>query len=68
MIKILNKLALFLVKNANFFADFFGENIYEIIKSVPVFAFFHFFDFSGHSVRRIGVRAKQGPVYRRTLS
>jgi hypothetical protein len=27
MIKILDNLALFWVKNANFFAEFFGENI-----------------------------------------
>jgi hypothetical protein len=27
MIKILHKIALFLVKNANLFAEFFGENI-----------------------------------------
>jgi hypothetical protein len=35
MIKILNNLALFWVKNANFFAEFFGENILRIITSVP---------------------------------
>jgi hypothetical protein len=35
MIKILHNLALFWVKNANFFADFFGENILKIITSVP---------------------------------
>jgi hypothetical protein len=35
MIKILHNLALFWVKNANFFADFFGENIQKIITSVP---------------------------------
>jgi hypothetical protein len=29
------KLALFWVKNANFFAKFFGENIFKIITSVP---------------------------------
>jgi hypothetical protein len=28
-------LALFWVKNANFFAKFFGENIWKIITSVP---------------------------------
>jgi hypothetical protein len=32
MIKILHNL----VKNANFFAEFFGENILKIITSVPV--------------------------------
>jgi hypothetical protein len=35
MIKILHNLALFWVKNANFFAEFFGENISKIITSVP---------------------------------
>jgi hypothetical protein len=35
MIKILHILALFGVKNANFFIDFFSENILKIIKSVP---------------------------------
>jgi hypothetical protein len=35
MIKILHNLALFWVKNANFFAEFFGENIFKIITSVP---------------------------------
>jgi hypothetical protein len=35
MIKIFHILALFLVKNANFFAEFFGENILKIITSVP---------------------------------
>jgi hypothetical protein len=35
MIKILHNLALFGVKNANFFAEFFGENILKIITSVP---------------------------------
>jgi hypothetical protein len=35
MIKILHNLALFRVKNANFFAEFFGENIFKIITSVP---------------------------------
>jgi hypothetical protein len=35
MIKILHNLALFWVKNANFFAEFFGENILKIITSVP---------------------------------
>jgi hypothetical protein len=34
MIKILH-LALFWAKNANFFAEFFGENIFKIITSVP---------------------------------
>jgi hypothetical protein len=32
----LHNLAWFLVKNANFFAEFFGENIFKIITSVPV--------------------------------
>jgi hypothetical protein len=35
MIKILHNLALFGVKNANFFAEIFGENIFKIITSVP---------------------------------
>jgi hypothetical protein len=35
MIKFLHNLALFRVKNANFFAEFFGENILKIITSVP---------------------------------
>jgi hypothetical protein len=35
MIKILHNVALFWVKNANFFAEFFGENIFKIITSVP---------------------------------
>jgi hypothetical protein len=35
MIKILHNLALFWVKNVNFFAKFFGENILKIITSVP---------------------------------
>jgi hypothetical protein len=38
MVKILHNLALFLVKNAKFFADFFGENIFKIITSVPELA------------------------------
>jgi hypothetical protein len=43
MIKLLNNLALFSVKNA-IFAEFFCENIEKIIASVPVCfeeAFFH---------------------------
>jgi hypothetical protein len=35
MIKNLHNLALFRVKNANFFAEIFGENILKIITSVP---------------------------------
>jgi hypothetical protein len=35
MIKFLHNLALFRVKDANFFAEFFGENILKIITSVP---------------------------------
>jgi hypothetical protein len=35
MIKILHNLALFRVKNANFFAEIFGENILKILTSVP---------------------------------
>jgi hypothetical protein len=31
----LHNLALFWVKNANFFAEFFGENISKIITSTP---------------------------------
>jgi hypothetical protein len=34
MIKIFHNLALFCVKNANFFAEVFGENILKIIISV----------------------------------
>jgi hypothetical protein len=37
MIKILHNLALFLVKNANFFAKFFGENFLKILTSVSDF-------------------------------
>jgi hypothetical protein len=40
MIKILHNLALFWVKNVNFFAKFFGENILKIITSVPDWANF----------------------------
>jgi hypothetical protein len=40
MIKSLHNLALFSVKNANFFAEFFGENILKIIPSVPDWAKF----------------------------
>jgi hypothetical protein len=35
MIKFYHNLALFSVKNANFFADFVGENILKIITLVP---------------------------------
>jgi hypothetical protein len=35
MIKFFQNLALFLVKNDNFFAKFFDENILKIITSVP---------------------------------
>jgi hypothetical protein len=35
MIKFLHNLALFPVKNAKFVAEFFGENIFKIITSVP---------------------------------
>jgi hypothetical protein len=35
MIKILQNLAFLWVKNANFFNEFFGENISKIITSVP---------------------------------
>jgi hypothetical protein len=35
MIKPLHNLSLFLVKNANFLAELFGENIFKIITSVP---------------------------------
>jgi hypothetical protein len=35
MITILHNLALISVKNAIFFAEFFGENIFKIITSVP---------------------------------
>jgi hypothetical protein len=36
MTKILHNLALFWVKNANFFAKFFGEKIQKVTTSVPV--------------------------------
>jgi hypothetical protein len=36
MITIFAKLALFCVKNANIFAEFFGENILRIITSVTL--------------------------------
>jgi hypothetical protein len=42
MIKFLHNLALFRVKNANFFADFLGENIFKIITSVPDLNFVFF--------------------------
>jgi hypothetical protein len=35
MIKVLQNLALFWVKNGNLFPDFFGENVLKIITSVP---------------------------------
>jgi hypothetical protein len=35
MIKILHNLALPWVKNAKFFAEIFGENIFKITTSVP---------------------------------
>jgi hypothetical protein len=38
MIKILHNLALLWVKNANCFAEKFGENILKIITSVPGYA------------------------------
>jgi hypothetical protein len=38
MIKISHILALFGVKNATFFAEIFGENIFKIITSVPVWS------------------------------
>jgi hypothetical protein len=37
MIKLFHNVALFRVKNANFFAEFCGENILKIITSVPGF-------------------------------
>jgi hypothetical protein len=40
MIKILHNLVLFWVKNPNFFAEKFGENIFKIITSVPRQRFF----------------------------
>jgi hypothetical protein len=36
MINFFQNFALSRVKYANFFADFFGENIFKIITSVPV--------------------------------
>jgi hypothetical protein len=35
MIKFFHNVTLFLVKNANFFAEVFGENILKIITSIP---------------------------------
>jgi hypothetical protein len=35
VIKFLHNLVLFRVKNANFFPENFGENIFKIITSVP---------------------------------
>jgi hypothetical protein len=46
----LHNLALFWVKNANFFADFFGENIFKIITSVPDWATFRLL---GHCLRSV---------------
>jgi hypothetical protein len=43
MNKILHYLALLWVKNANFFAEFFGENIFKIITSVPGWFSYHCF-------------------------
>jgi hypothetical protein len=40
MINFFQNLALFRVKNAIFFAKFFGENIFKIITSVPDWAKF----------------------------
>jgi hypothetical protein len=37
MIKFLQKLAVARAKNANIFAKFFGENIFKIVTSVPVY-------------------------------
>jgi hypothetical protein len=41
MIKISHILTLFWVKNANFFAEIFGENIFKIITTVPDWAKIH---------------------------
>jgi hypothetical protein len=35
MINFMHNLALIRVRNANFLAEFFGENIFKIITSVP---------------------------------
>jgi hypothetical protein len=51
MIKILHNLALFLVKNANLFAEFFGENISKIITSVP-------------DLSKLFLRSPERPAYR----
>jgi hypothetical protein len=50
MINFFQNLALFRVKNANFFAKFFGENILKIIKSAP-----------GTACRRRTTRPCRGP-------
>jgi hypothetical protein len=42
MINFFQNFALFWVKNAKFFAKFFGENIFKIITSVPDWASVYF--------------------------
>jgi hypothetical protein len=58
----LHNLALFWVKNANFFAEIFGENIKKIIASVPDFrrlldycfrVYFTLGRFQGYQIERI---------------
>jgi hypothetical protein len=51
MIQILHNLALFWVKNANFFAIFFSENIFKIITSVPGHPHPHLFTSIRHLFR-----------------
>jgi hypothetical protein len=54
MIKLLHNLALFQVKNANFFAKIFGENILKIITSVPGIVIS--FDLQALRFKLVGVR------------
>jgi hypothetical protein len=51
MINFFHNLALVLVKNANFFAIFFGENILKIITLVPGHDLFTSGDESGPDIR-----------------
>jgi hypothetical protein len=53
--QIFENWALFWVKNANFFAKFFGENISKIITSVPGDFVFHLFSYnSSLKTRHVG--------------
>jgi hypothetical protein len=53
MIKFLHNLALFWVKNANFFADLFCKNIFKIITSVPGYTNIK------NRIRQIRIQAKK---------